>query len=106
MSNIISNHHKTKLKQSIKTWFLNAFDFIKQNNSVMDLAKAKSNFKTTSMFFYRWREEYFNSLRKYDNKLEAVTQFKSILINSDMRKIRRYICVWKKNIDRKKSILF
>ena len=106
MSNIINAHHRTKLKQSIKTWFLNAFNFIEQNNSVMDLAKRKADFKTTSMFFYRWREEYFNSLRKYDNKLEAITQFKSILVNSEQRKTRRYINIWKKNIDHKKSLLF
>ena len=106
MSNIITNHNKNKLKQSIKTWYLNAFNFVEHNKSIINLAKAKADFKCISMFFYKWREEYFSSLKKYDDKLEAITQLRSILLNNDLRKTRKYLSIWKQNMDHKKAVQF
>ena len=99
ISIFVINKTQKRAREAIRTWYSNAFDFIKNNQSVLELAAQKADFKHSSKFFYIWRSEYFNSLRKYDNKMESITIIKEITERKEEWKMRVAVSVWKEKTE-------
>lgn len=95
---IITNKEKFTLRKTFKSWYINAFDFVRHNESIQQLTAKKADFKTSSKFFYLWRSAYFDSLRKYDSKLESITLIKEITTRKEQLKIRQALSVWKNRV--------
>ena len=100
LTNLVTNKEQNCLRKSLKTWFINAFDFVKENATVNELVIKKATFKSMSKFFYKWRSAYFDSLRKYDHKLEAITLLKSITSKREDLKVRIALSTWKQRVER------
>jgi hypothetical protein len=95
-----SCRHQTKCKRiAFRKWFNKTFSYDKQNKTVSQLVVQKANFKVCSKFFFQWRSAYFDSLKKYDDKMEAITLIKDISNQHEEFLTRRAVCVWKKFSD-------
>jgi len=101
----VSNKEENRVRNALKNWFAYAFDFVSNNKTVMELASKKADFKHTGRFFYLWRNAYFNSLRKYDNKMESINMIKDITLRKQQWKMRICISNWKSNTEWAKDIL-
>lgn len=95
-----SLRHQTKCKRiAFRKWFNKTFSYDKQNHTISQLVVQKANFKTFSKFFFQWRSAYFDSLKKYDDKMEAITLIKDISNRHEEFLTRRAVCIWKKFSD-------
>ena len=66
----------------------------------MKLVNQKAENRSASKFFYKWREAYLNSLKKFDHKLESVKMVLARHKRNDHYELRRALAFWKDRVNK------
>lgn len=88
-----------RLRKAIKTWYLAAYDFAENTQTVLQLSSQKADFKVQSKFFYAWRSAYFHKLRQYDSKLESFHRILAIAKRKEATALNKAFVRWKDNTE-------
>ena len=96
IEHVFNNQKAKTMRTAFRRWFNNSYDFKAQEQTLSQLVDKKADNKQTSKFFFMWRSAYFESLRKYDDKMESITRIKDISHRHEELLVRKAMCEWRK----------
>lgn len=93
--NVLIKHYENRQIHALRTWHKNSMSWMKERRKTEGLTESKSRFKSMTKFFHQWRAAYVQSVRNYDDKIEAIKLLKSLGDYKGNLSLRKTFNTWK-----------